>query len=321
MTVEDDGEAFADVLGGRFGEGLGADAVEGEADGRTAVLILAGRGLLQVLAVDQHLLAHGQRAALLFVVGQQFGARRHAAGGQVLRRQGLVDHLERHLGRLADDALQLFRVALARRFDDDAVAALADDGRFLGAQGVDPLGDDAQGGVDGARGRLVDAFLGQGRGQRLARLAHRQVAAARAFGQGRRHLADERIGLIGARRIGDRHRNAGALGGQAGEENALFRQLLADVFDERGGALLDHGVGIDFQQQIRAALQVETEVERLRRQEAADLGTGIRRQEVRQREQDAEDNGGENDADLPAGQIHHWLLHAKGIGHAKRDWT
>ena len=74
----------------------------------------------------------------------------------------------------------------------------------------------------------------------------------------------------------------------------------AHVLHQIGDLLLAHGRNVDLEQQIGAALQVETEVQGVLRQPARQ-GLALRRaQQIRVTEQQAEDERGGKKDDLPA---------------------
>ena len=166
-------------------EGAAAGGVEGEGDDRpAALLLLEGRlGVVEILAAHDHALEHRQALRLVapadllgresrvgvldVLVGLGIGraqrlhalARRHQEGGrrqvgrQVLAglRHVLVHQMEGELGGLVDLALEVGRVLDARHLQQDAVVALAHDGRLDGAGLVDAAAQDLD--------RLVDHFL------------------------------------------------------------------------------------------------------------------------------------------------------------------
>ena len=138
LAVQHDGEATAHIGGGGRPESLRARAVEAERDHRLAGLGVEGRrGPDQHVAGDEHAALHQHALGLGRVfAGQALVFRRGVLGG-VGGAGGLVQQLEGQLGGLADHLLQPLRVALARGLDHDAVQALADDGRFAGAELVD----------------------------------------------------------------------------------------------------------------------------------------------------------------------------------------
>lgn len=132
------------VLGGGVAEAAGALTIEAEIDHRLATLAVEALvGVGEHLAGHQGALLDQNRAA--FLVGQELGTRRNAARRGLLRRDAVVHHLEGELGGLTDYVLELFRVALTWRLDNDPIDALAADIGLLGAQFVDAAADDLDG--------------------------------------------------------------------------------------------------------------------------------------------------------------------------------
>ena len=171
--------------------------------------------------------------------------------------------MEGQLGGLAEQALDALGVLLARHLDQDAVLALALDGRLAGADLVDSPADDLE--------RLAHRGVLQ--------LAHRALGQAQvdpaAFAFDDLDLVRDRIGielaeqldrLTGTRRIGQRQRRGVAPHAEAAIADPRRPQDRADVVQQRVEPLVDHRPQIDLEQQMRAALQVEAEIDLLVRQ-------------------------------------------------------
>ena len=180
LVVEDDGEQLADILLRCLSEALSALGIEAERHDR-----FAGALVERCLRVDE--IFAGNDDAVLDQIGHRRivgrihdrrAGRRTALDG-LLDRNGLVDHLEGQLCRLAENVLQPLRVLQARHLHQDAVRALALDDRLGGAEFVDAPADH----LDrlGERGRqpVVDAF-GRQRVAQQVRLWFRQCQ----FGDG-----------------------------------------------------------------------------------------------------------------------------------------
>ena len=163
-VVEDDGERLADVGGGEPLELGGPLGIEGEADGRGAVLVLGAAGALQVLAGNdggglQHVKALVQAARIglddLQVLGQLAVV---VLQRRFLGQEGAADHqVELQHGRALDQALDPFGVVDAGKIDQHLVAGqpFLLDGGLGHAEFVDAVADGLQGLVD----RLVAQLL------------------------------------------------------------------------------------------------------------------------------------------------------------------
>jgi hypothetical protein len=95
----------------------------------------------------------------------------------------------------------------------------------------------------------------------------------------------------------DRHRLAGG--------DLLVGQHLTGVFDDVGEQLLAERVGIDLEQQVRAALQVQAQVERLFGREARKARPDVGGYDVGRREQHANHNRDDDEENLPAREGQH----------------
>ncbi len=104
----------------------------------------------------------GRLAVRRGLVGRhQLVARRRAPALRLLGRMVGVDQLEGQLGGLADQLLDALGIAHARQLDQDAVLALALDGRLAHAGLVDAPAHDLDRLVDGGRGAVAQRLLGE----------------------------------------------------------------------------------------------------------------------------------------------------------------
>ena len=154
------------------------------------------------------------------------------------------------------------RILQARHLHQDAVDAFALDGRLDQAELVDAPLDDLDRLIDGLADALGERGVGRRERDDAGVRRHVDTALSRRAedaGQRRRQFAQlgERVVDVGIAR--DVHLHAVADDGAAGELNARLAQHAQHVVVERLQALLAHGVGIDLEQQVRAALQIEAE--------------------------------------------------------------
>ncbi len=149
---------------GEFAEDPRALLVETEIDHRFVVARVEAR-----LRVDEIFTRHdGQflqhipgAAALIFPLAGLVDLEPERCTAFLGFRSGnrVVDFVERELGRLADQLLELAGILQTRELDQDAVLALANNSRFSGAQRVDTAIDGFDGRRDRALYALVDALL------------------------------------------------------------------------------------------------------------------------------------------------------------------
>ena len=181
LVVQDDRKGLTDI-GRRIGAELArAGRVEGKINGGLAVRIRSRHRIGQFLAGDDG--AFLQRVIDAFLIGRGQDDLAHArprlrigAGGD--------DRIEGQLGRGADQRLEFLGRADARHLDQDAVGALADNGRFACADLVHAASDDFDALLDGAVVGHGLFGVRQLDGDRIARLLDRQALLAGA-GQGR----------------------------------------------------------------------------------------------------------------------------------------
>ena len=160
LVVENDGERLADILLRGFGKFARAGGIEAEADDRLAVALVEARlGVDQIGAGDQNALLDEIFLPTLAV--EDFRVRRRMGRHRLLRGHRLIDHAKIELRGLAENFLQPRRVLQARHLDENAVGALALDGRLDQPEFIDAALDDLDRLID----RLADA-LGERRVRR-----------------------------------------------------------------------------------------------------------------------------------------------------------
>ncbi len=219
----------------------------------------------QVAARDENLLLDDVRRFPWFGTLQDFRIRWHLAGNGLICRNSGIDHAEVHLGGLAKNIDQARRIAQARNLHQDAIEALALDQRLHGAEFVDATLDNLNRLFDRlphARGDRclrngepdqsstgvadLEAALAAGADQTAERL--RQFAQ---FGQRGRRIGvpgDPYFDIVGAR-------------GKPGIGDLGIAQRPADVVAHLVELVLLDRVAVDFEQKMRAALQIEAEHE------------------------------------------------------------
>ncbi len=162
LVVEHDGERLVDVILGEGAELARARLIEAEGDDRlVGLMVEAGLRIDEVVALDdgrlgEHVGAVASR--LVAALGRlvDLVAERRARLLRLFRRHRGMHGMEGELRGLADELLELRGVAQARILDEDAVAALANDGQFRRAERVDtPVDGLDRGGR--ARSRRVPA--------------------------------------------------------------------------------------------------------------------------------------------------------------------
>jgi hypothetical protein len=264
-VVEHDGEGPADVFLRHGGEAASALHVEAERHDRlVGALIEGGLAVDEIVARHHHAPLDEVACALLLAV-EEFGVRRRAAGGGLLDRDRLIDEAEGHARGLAEKPLQLLGVLQARHLHENAVAALARDRGFGGAELVDAAAHDLDRLVDRGAHALVEARLGQRQAQEaglgLGDLgfadgrAEREGGAQRLFHLAQALARDRHLALLAN---AQHHRVA--LDGEAGVADArLLVHQAAHVVALVLQPLAAHELAIDREQDVRAALEIEAE--------------------------------------------------------------
>jgi hypothetical protein len=270
------------------------------------VLIIAHAGAGQVFTRNDHAFFDQQHTAAFFV-RQQFCTGRNATGSGLSRRNAVIDHLECKLCRAANNALELLRVAFTRSLHNDAVDALTHDRRLFGTKRVDTAADHFDRRINSRLRFNGLTRLGQAQGYALIIRAF-DFKAGRSPRNRRREAGDRLESRVNLRGLIDAHIDRIARDAQVGKFDATVTQPGAYIFGQIGLFLREHVVGIDFEQQIRPALQVKPKVQSLRRNEPGHAGTHRRRQKVGQGNIDADQGDYDNQPHLPARKFHHGVL-------------
>ena len=306
LVVQHDGEALVHMRAGHFAELARAHAVEFEIDdGLSALLAERTGGVSQPVAAYHNALLDDdglrRRTLLRAVFVEQLRADRDDALLCLLRVCRFIHQLECHLRGLAEKIDQPLRIGEARHLNQDAVFTLPFDGRLARTKLVDAAAHDFD--------RLVHDLLAHFRQiafrhleadgvvPRLRELVG-ALAGAEQRAAGDRVQAFENCQRVAVMRgIENPHRNRIALRLEIGVSDVRFPQPEADIAHQRFQPLLLDLIELNFLEQIRAALQVESEGNRVCRHPFRHLGKRGRRNGVRQRKQQA---GQQNDADKNA---------------------
>jgi hypothetical protein len=177
----------------------------------------------------------------------------------------LAEHAELELGGLAEQLLEARRVLQARHLHEDAVGALLLDRGFGGAERVDAAADDLDRLADGAAHPVVDARIREGElDQSLRRLGDVEGAPAR--------LAEDRVrdrlrqflqlreDLGAVRRVGDAQLHAPPDDLDAAvRRDAGLAQGAPHIVAQLHALRAQEVVGVDLEQHVGAALEVEAE--------------------------------------------------------------
>ena len=210
--------------------------------------------------------------------------------------------MECKLGGLSQDRLEFLGIAFAGSSDHDPVNPLTRDAGLAGAQFVDAPADNLLGLLNCPRRFCGKRLRHEGQAKPLVVLGRdRHIAATGHASESRTDILTQLPGCsrdIG--RISDPQNHRSPDHAQPGKGDPLFPQLAADILDHIGQAFGPQGVGVDFKQQVRAALQIQTEVQRLTRHEAGQIIAHGLWQNVRQRKQQAEHHRHSDENQLPA---------------------
>src|SRR4029450_9615223 len=182
---------------------------------------------------------------------------------RLLDRRRCVDEAERQLGGLTENLEQLLGIAETGHLHQDAIVSLTLDRRLDEPELVDPLADDLDRLIDD----LPDAL--EERGLRGAQphpppadvldIDRARTGAAEEAPERLRQLAKFRQSLLQiALANGDLDRIA-ADDGSTSEADAGLAQDAPDIVLQCHELLPTHVVDIDLEQDVRAALQIETE--------------------------------------------------------------
>lgn len=267
--VEHDRQRLIDVLLRHLSEAARADQIEAEAHDR--LVLLEGRlGVDEVLAGHFDPVAHnifGGLAGLGVIGGHQRRVRRQHAALGVRDRCVHVEQVEGQSRRLAEQAFDAVRIALARHLHQDAVRALALDGRLARANLIDAPADDLERLVDGLADPLLPGSVGHLHrdpavvGDVDIDLPLRQVRIENR--QGRQHA-------IAVGRLTQVEHDVVALDAEiaVADRIAVATQRRPHLVDHALHAITDHSGTVHLQQQMRSALQVKAEIDLLPGQKA-----------------------------------------------------
>ena len=259
LVIEHDGEGFADILLGRLRELARAARIEAKADDRLAgALVEAGLGVDEIGAGHEN--AFFDEIFLSAFAVEDFRVLRHVGGRCLLRRFRRVDHAEVELRGLAENLLQPRRILQARHLHENAAGALALDGRLDQAKLVDAALDDLDRLIDGLADAFDDRRVRRGQRDQAASLGDVDAALARGTeytGQRLRQLAQLADGVIHVTVARDAYLHAVAADGTPGEGDTRLAQNAQHIVGDSLEPLLAHGIGVDLEQQARAALQIE----------------------------------------------------------------
>ena len=182
---------------------------------------------------------------------------------RLLDRHRRVDQPESQLGGLAEHLDELLRISQSRHLHQHAIDALPLDRRLDQPELVDPLVDD----LDRLLDHLPDALEDRGLGHREPNQPAAHVLDVERARAGRAEETAERLRQFSQLRqpllqvaFANAHLDRVAADDRsAGKPNARLAQDLADVVLHRLELLPAHVVGVDLEQDVRAALQVEPE--------------------------------------------------------------
>ena len=179
---------------------------------------------------------------------------------RLLRRHRQIDHAEIELGGLSQQRLEMRRILQARHLHQDTVEPFTLDGRLDQADLVDAALDDLDRLIDGLANPLGDGGIGRRQRNQAAIVGDIDIALAGGAGETRYRLRQfaqlaQRIVDVGVAR--DVHFDGVAANGTAGERNFRLAENTQHIVVDRLQLLLAHRAGIDLQQKMRTALQIE----------------------------------------------------------------
>jgi hypothetical protein len=207
------------------------------------------------------------------------------------------------------EALDTVGVVHAGQLHDDAADALALDRRLGGAGLVDAAAHHLDRLLHRVGGAQIGGRFAQSDADVGAVGLDGDVGLAQAEGAGlHRHRQRVDLGQRGRdlRCITDRQpHHVVVADGKTGVADEVLAQRRSDIVDDRRQALAHDGARIDLKQQMRAAAQVQSEVDFPAGEPARHSLQGALRQEVRQQVKEARKDDGQYDADLPARKEQH----------------
>ncbi len=222
-------------------------SVEANVHLRAAIFVITGLRIGHLITGDDQgtLELHGRATFLAELEGFGRGA----------RRIGLGRKAELQICRLAENALGFGSVLYARQFDHDAVGPLALHQRLGDAQLVDAVAHGGQVLLDRIFANLSQLGLGQ-------RQPQHELAVALAGGQLEigEVLANQRLSGAEGFLIGEAQLHGILQIRQAAIAHALLAQQAFDLAFGDVQPRLDGLLHIDFQQEVHAAGEVETEL-------------------------------------------------------------
>jgi len=310
LVVEHDGERPPHVLLGDLGKFAGAGGIEFEVDHWFAGALVEGRLRVgELLARNDHpLLQQIGLPVLSFRTVHDFRFRRRPALQRLLGRHRAVDQTERQLRGLAENIEELLRIAETGHLHQNAIVSLALDRRLHKTQLIDALADDLDRLVHDLADALEDRRLGRGQPHQPA-AGILDIEGALAGGAGKPaerlrqlpELCKALLQIVFANAHLDR---VAANDRGAGQPNPLGAQDPTHVVLQREQLLPPHVVGVDLEQDVRAALQVEAEHDVALRPIRPALHHGFRK-EIRDGKQ-ADDTSREQDRQrLPLRNVKH----------------
>ena len=200
------------------------------------------------------------------------------------------------------------RVLQAGHLYQNAVGAFALDQRLDGAELVDAPPDDLDRLVHRLTHALDNGRIGIGEPDDVTGLGgHVDVALAGGTEDAAERLRQRAQFFqrqVGVRALADVHLGAVALDDETGIADARLAQHAAHVVEQRLQHLLAHGLGVDLEQDVRAALQVEAEHDVALRP-FRPARHHLFRQEIGNGEQANEDCRKDNRRRLPTREIEH----------------
>ena len=307
LVVEHDGERLADIGRRHLAKPLAAANIELEIHhGLGGPLVKARLGIREILALHHDLLFNRQGAGLIHLRQQIH------IGGVVA---GVGDEAEFELGGGAKQFLQAPGILQARHLHQHAIIALPLNVGLGRAQSIHAAADDLDALIDRATGLVDEARVRHGHADhavfRGRDLDGGHASAAKGGSRAHAQLAQLGHDLVAVIGVGDAELQGPTLHPIAARQAAhiLFTHDAAGVVAQIAHHGLDHIVLVDFQQDMRPALQIEPQHDLFEgdplRQLALDLLEGRLRQEARHDDQKGRQTHGDDRGDLPAGKTKH----------------
>ena len=268
LVVKNDGEQPPDILLCRLAKTGCALGIEAEThDGLVGPLIECRLRIHEVFTRNDDPVFDqiGNRRIINRVFDRRSNGRTAVYG--LLHRHRLIHHLERKLGRLAEDVLQALRILKTRHLNQNSVVTLALNDRLGCAELVDTTPYHLDG-LRQCRGNPVVDSLFRQRIAQQSRLRLRQLK----FGDGPTaeqsridrlcELAQRFLGLRNLAHVADSHLNGLARTREPRVADPLLAQQPPDIVTRRDNALFDQFLLFNLQKNMRTALKVETQSHR-----------------------------------------------------------